>query len=721
MIYVKRLLATCAALALTATSTLPMTAVAISFESSTEKQDVAKGDTVTYKVKITDNDGVNGWSLLCEFDSSKLTYKKLTRPEITEPVKGYPNMTISSKVLEGPPANNVDNSVPVVWSKATTTYNGIFDDAGKDVPAEVEGKNYVYFGDNSGNSVAEIVFTADTDISQDELEGLVTVKGEKASRNDETGSGKTSVDVTVDNILVEKPVSITLDKTSATLAKGKSGTIKATVTNSTEAVTWTSDNENVATVDANGKVTAVGAGTATITASVGDKSATCKITVTDTTEVTITLDKSTISLEKGKTDTITATVTGSTDSVTWTSSNEAVATVDANGKVTGVAAGTATITAKVGGKSATCRVIVTATGEPTEITIPPQTVVEGKSIDCDLSIIVPNITDEMVAAMNVSIDDPTVVSYSNKGTTVSFKGLKEGVVTVTVTSPSPNYTFKPFTITVTPEGTTPINEIKIPDQTVTEGLTSSFNVSNAILAAIVPNLKVESLDPDVATVAFSSDNKSLDITGKKAGVAKAQITDAEGKVLGTFNITVEAPSDNNNFTADFKEKNIELKLGSTYKLAIVVDPENEDTAEFTDISNWTLASSDKTIVSVNEYGTITGLRSGEVTITATNPDYDGTLTAKVVVKSTFPVYVPIAGITNPGETVVPKPGDNKVDRAKVTPYVNAIVDSESKAGVIAATGGEMDSETGNAPAIAAAALGLIALGFVVVARKKRHS
>ena len=46
--------------------------------------------------------------------------------------------------------------------------------------------------------------------------------------------------------------------------------------------------------------------------------------------------------------------------VTWTSSNPAVATVDANGNVTGVAAGTATITAQAGDKTATCVVTVTA-------------------------------------------------------------------------------------------------------------------------------------------------------------------------------------------------------------------------------------------------------------------------------------------------------------------------------------------------------------------------
>ena len=116
-------------------------------------------------------------------------------------------------------------------------------------------------------------------------------------------------------------------------------------------MTWTSSDTDIIVVDAGGTVTAVKEGTAAVTALAGNKVATCVVTVIKrTVEVTsVTLDKSTLSLAKGDTEILVATVTpdDATDkTITWASSDETVAVVDQNGKVTAVDAGTATITAK---------------------------------------------------------------------------------------------------------------------------------------------------------------------------------------------------------------------------------------------------------------------------------------------------------------------------------------------------------------------------------------
>ena len=80
----------------------------------------------------------------------------------------------------------------------------------------------------------------------------------------------------------------------------------------------------------------------------------------------ISLDKETLSLTEGETETLTATIkpSNATDkTITWTTSNSAVATVD-GGVVTAVKAGTATITATAGGYSASCVVTVEAAVRP---------------------------------------------------------------------------------------------------------------------------------------------------------------------------------------------------------------------------------------------------------------------------------------------------------------------------------------------------------------------
>lgn len=82
---------------------------------------------------------------------------------------------------------------------------------------------------------------------------------------------KASCKVTVANIK--------LNKTKATLKKGKSLSLKAIVSGKSKKVTWKSSNSKIATVSKTGKVTAKKAGAATITAKANGVTATFKITV----------------------------------------------------------------------------------------------------------------------------------------------------------------------------------------------------------------------------------------------------------------------------------------------------------------------------------------------------------------------------------------------------------------------------------------------------------
>ena len=204
--------------------------------------------------------------------------------------------------------------------------------------------------------------TADTDYAA----GLYQV----TFSNENGESGKVNVPA-----FKTKPINVTgvtLDKSTLSLEEGATGNLVATVAPSTatdKTVTFASSDAEVATVDNTGKVTAVKAGNAdiTVTTKDGNKTAKCTLTVTaKQIPVTgVTLDKSTLSLEVGSTATLNATVAPSNASykaVSFTSSDDAIATVDDDGLVTAVAAGSADITVVSiadGSKTAVCTLTVT--------------------------------------------------------------------------------------------------------------------------------------------------------------------------------------------------------------------------------------------------------------------------------------------------------------------------------------------------------------------------
>jgi uncharacterized protein YjdB len=169
------------------------------------------------------------------------------------------------------------------------------------------------------------------------------------------------------SVILPNPVtSVSVNKTSITIAKTKTSQITATVNPSTatnKAVTWTSNKPTVATVSSTGVITGVSAGTATITVKTADGSKTATVAVTVVIPVTsVSVSKSSVTIAKTKTSQITATVNPSTatnKAVTWTSNKPTVATVSSTGVITGVSAGTATITVKTADGSKTATVTVT--------------------------------------------------------------------------------------------------------------------------------------------------------------------------------------------------------------------------------------------------------------------------------------------------------------------------------------------------------------------------
>ncbi|MBQ2801849.1 MAG: Ig domain-containing protein [Lachnospiraceae bacterium] len=161
-------------------------------------------------------------------------------------------------------------------------------------------------------------------------------------------------------VTVEAASKVKLNKTKATLYVGKSTQLK--VKGTTKKVTWKSSNKKVATVTSKGKVTAKKKGKAIITAKVSGKKYTCKVTVKDIALKSISLNKTSVTLDMQDTYKLkvkySPTNTTVKKEVTWISSNTDVAIVDEWGEVYACNAGKTTITAKVGNKKAKCTVTV---------------------------------------------------------------------------------------------------------------------------------------------------------------------------------------------------------------------------------------------------------------------------------------------------------------------------------------------------------------------------
>ncbi|WP_302999076.1 leucine-rich repeat protein [Thomasclavelia spiroformis] len=215
--------------------------------------------------------------------------------------------------------------------------------------------------------------SSNTNVATVDQEGNVTAVKEGVATitvttvNGRRAECKITVNKPSENIPIE---SVSLDKTTLTLEEQEAETLVATInpsdTTDDTTLTWKSNNPEVATVDQEGKVTAIKEGSATITVTtVNGKEATCTVTVTKKPVPieSVSLNKTTLTLEEQQAETLVATINPSdtTDdtTLTWKSNNPEVATVDQEGKVTAIKEGSATITVTtVNVKEATCTVTV---------------------------------------------------------------------------------------------------------------------------------------------------------------------------------------------------------------------------------------------------------------------------------------------------------------------------------------------------------------------------
>lgn len=176
----------------------------------------------------------------------------------------------------------------------------------------------------------------------------------------ETLKAATNGDLSTTALKSTKSSSPKINKKTLKLTYGKSATLKVSGNNGKK-VSWKSSKKSIVLVKSTGtakaKVTAKGSGTATITATVGGKKLKCKVSI----PFKPTISKKSLQLAYGSSTTLK--VSGNNGKkVSWKSSNTNVLQVKSAGiakaKVTAKSAGTAIITANVGGKKLSCSVKV---------------------------------------------------------------------------------------------------------------------------------------------------------------------------------------------------------------------------------------------------------------------------------------------------------------------------------------------------------------------------
>jgi uncharacterized protein YjdB len=333
----------------------------------------------------------------------------------------------------------------------------------------------------------------------------------------------------------ETPVTgVTLDPVKLELENGATVLLRATVSPAEatdKTVRWTVNPAGFVTVAGTGltvTVTAVGVGEATVTVTTEDNSFTahCEVTVKPVAVIRMTLDKTTIYLERGGTETLTPLFTpanATNKNVTWVSSNtERVSVVDGvltAGTTAGTTGYTITATSQDGNKVATCTVyvVIPVTGVTLNVTR-EDNLATGTYITLTATIApseatIRNLTWKSSNESVVRVS--SVQGYANRCNVI---GVSEGTATVTVTTEDGgktatcdvNVIYQPFdgvalntaTLTVSIGGT-PTN------------LTATLTPEDAGFDTIAWSTS----DSSIVTVAPAGTGRPGNLTGRVTGVS----------------------------------------------------------------------------------------------------------------------------------------------------------------------------------------------------------
>ena len=281
--------------------------------------------------------------------------------------------------------------------------------------------------------------SSDTSVATVDKDGVVRgVKTGSITITAKTNDGGFEASCTVN--VINAVMGITISDNSIMLYPNKTKQLKASVTPvdaDNPNVVWESNDDEVATVSETGLVTAKMPGTATITVKSvdGEYTATCTVTVGKHVS-SIILSDTELTMPAGTTETLYATVmplAAFNKTVTWVSTNPKVATVDENGNVKAVKAGTTTIIAYCEDGDVTASCIVTVTNSATGIEMSESEVYIARNSQMQLTATVKpdtaenkNITWKSKYPNIASVDSNGLVTAKMAGTTIIIATSEDG-------------------------------------------------------------------------------------------------------------------------------------------------------------------------------------------------------------------------------------------------------------------------------------------------------
>lgn len=339
------------------------------------------------------------------------------------------------------------------------------------------------------------------------------------------------------NISVYQPVTgITINTEEMTVRKGTVFWLNAVVQPDdawNKTVVWSTSDSNIATVDQTGMVTAIGPGECVITATSADSAVVAKCTVIVTEPVDgISLNYTDATIYTGEKLVIIPTITpldADNKAVTYMSSDPSVASVDANGVVTGISGGSTIIlvTTVERGLVASCK--VTVYEFVTSVEIEDKNPYINKGVTRRLKAIVKPDTATNTGVI-WSSSKPNIISVDEKGN-ITAKDYGSAVITATAADGSGVYDM--YTVT----SVKPVDKITVDPSSVTilEGQSVTITATITPSDATFTEVDWTTSDETIATVDFNGT-----ITAIKTGICYVYATSTDGnQIQGRVKVTVK--------------------------------------------------------------------------------------------------------------------------------------------------------------------------------------